>query len=99
MADSDEQRTQALPQALPPTVVDLPGSPTHEELPERGKDPVRWLSPTQLVTTAVEVLQGTVFARFADKRDVMGGVPGPVFKLNEGEDEVWFDYLADTGDG
>ena len=64
-----------------------------------GAEPVRWLSPSQLLTTAIEVVQGTIFARFADKRDVMGGVPGPVFKLNEGEDEVWFDYVADTGDG
>ena len=64
-----------------------------------GLGPVRWLSPSQLLTTAIEVLQGTIFARFADKREVMGGVPGPVFKLNEGDDDVWFDYVADTGDG
>src|SRR6476661_11288386 len=91
-----EVTTQALPVVSPP----LPPRPGQGPLagPEQA-EPVRWLSPSQLVRTAIEVVQGTIFARFADKREVMGGVPGVVFKLDEGSDQAWFDYVADTGDG
>ena len=64
--------------------------------------PVRWLSPTELVRTGLIVLQGTIFARYADKRESMGSVPGHAFNLEKRfgeESDVWVDYVADIGDG
>jgi hypothetical protein len=63
-----------------------------------GQPAVKWLSVRQLVRTGQEVALGTLFARFADKREAMAGVPGPLFALPE-HDRVRVDYTADTGDG
>jgi hypothetical protein len=67
--------------------------------------PVAWFSPGQLWRTGREVAQGTVFARFADKRDVEAMAPLQVYDLSgldpAGPDDRPFvvDYVADTGDG
>lgn len=66
-----------------------------------GEPAVRWLSLGQLVRTAQEVATATVFARFADKRDVMGTAPAGIYALTpeEYEKPVRVDFTADTGDG
>jgi hypothetical protein len=66
---------------------------------EFGEKPVKWLSPTQLGRTAAEVAQAGIFAKYADKREVMAGVQAPVFTLDTATSDLWFDYVADTGDG
>lgn len=66
-----------------------------------GEPAVRWLSLRQLVRTAQEVATATVFARFADKRDVMGSAPAGIYALTPEEHKkpVRVDFAADTGDG
>ena len=62
-----------------------------------GEKPVRWLSPTGLRKTAVVVLQGTVFARYADKREAMGSVPGHLFDLGAEVAESANDHAYEDG--
>jgi hypothetical protein len=67
-----------------------------------GAAMVQWLSPTGLASTGYSLYLAGVFGRYADKRQVVGllGEPGPLaFPQLEGLDEIWFDFVADTGDG
>ncbi len=64
---------------------------------------VKWLSVPQLVRTALDVLQASSFAKYADKRETMATNPREFYRLpaagQEPRDEVFVDYVADTGDG
>jgi Calcineurin-like phosphoesterase len=64
---------------------------------------VRWLSVLQLVRTALDVLQASSFAKYADKRETMATNPREFYRLpadgREPRDVVFVDYVADTGDG
>lgn len=55
----------------------------------------------QLIRTAQEVTAASLFARFADKRDVMGSAPASIYALTHPDDKkpVRVDFTADTGDG
>ena len=62
---------------------------------------VDWFSPLELARTGGRVLLASVFGSYADKREVQAALDTddtpPLGYL--GRDEVWFDYVADTGDG
>lgn len=76
---------------------------------------VRWLSPGELCRTAVKVALSSVFANYADKRELQGVFPGVMLSVppddrasdraadrasdRDGVTEVWIDFVADTGDG
>lgn len=65
-----------------------------------GLPAVRWLSMGQLARTGLEVVQASVFARFADKREAMAASPREFYRLaGRAGPDVWVDYVADTGDG
>lgn len=66
-----------------------------------GMPAVRWLSVRQLRQTAADVVQASVFARFADKREAMASSPREFYRLPPFADrsDVWVDYVSDTGDG
>jgi hypothetical protein len=58
---------------------------------------VRWLSPGLLAKSGVEVAVSAAFGKFADKREIQRDVQD---KLDYSTaDELWIDYLSDTGDG
>ncbi|PYP80386.1 MAG: hypothetical protein DMD35_04580 [Gemmatimonadetes bacterium] len=62
---------------------------------------VGWFDPGQLVRTAVDVVISAIFARNSDRRvlDALSH-PAPVpCDLSSSHDELWLDYVADTGDG
>jgi Calcineurin-like phosphoesterase len=59
---------------------------------------VKWLSVPQLVRTALDVLQASSFAKYADKRETMATNPREYYQL-EPREVVFVDYVADTGDG
>jgi len=59
---------------------------------------VRWLDPHQLVDTAVRVLLSGIFSAYADNRELQALVAADVPDRSE-EPELWFDYVADLGDG
>ena len=59
---------------------------------------VKWLSPSQLLNTAREVVLSTVFARFADKREWQGSTPRAAYSFGGDDRDLLVDYAADTGD-
>jgi hypothetical protein len=63
------------------------------------QDQVRWLSPSQLVITAAKVAVSTLFAGYADRREVQAALPSPPVVIDPGPDGLWIDYVADLGDG
>lgn len=70
------------------------------------KKMVNWFEPAQLASTGLKAIISGTFAHYADKRDLEAALDReekPIdFSANEiGEmsDEIWFDYISDTGDG
>jgi len=59
---------------------------------------VRWLDPHQLVDTAARVLLSGLFSSYADNRELQALVPAEVPDRSDAG-ELWFDYVADLGDG
>ncbi len=58
-----------------------------------------WFDPPQLFRTGVDVVLSAVFGSRADYRRIEGlGQPQPPF-VYDADDELWLDYVADTGDG
>ncbi|HUP99239.1 MAG TPA: hypothetical protein VM093_02150 [Aeromicrobium sp.] len=86
----------AQPQAAPPLPLPKPPQLFSSRMGEKS---VRWLSLGQLAQTGKEVLLGTVFAKFADKREALASAPGVFYDLGSTKTEAWLDFLADTGDG
>ena len=69
------------------------------ELGFSPQPPVAWLSPGQLAGTAVRVVLSTQFGAYLDKRELQNALPASVFAEHADADELWFDYVADLGDG
>ena len=105
-------RSVATPEASPepadPSNPDRPARPKSLEFEDLGfirrEHMVRWMSPKQLLATAVKVLVSSYFGAYSDKREIQAGLPSsdPVSYTDEpGVEErgVWVDYVADLGDG
>jgi Calcineurin-like phosphoesterase len=60
---------------------------------------VKWLSVPQLVRTALDVLQASSFAKYADKRETMATNPREYYRMPGSREAVFVDYVADVGDG
>jgi hypothetical protein len=66
---------------------------------------VRWLNPPLLLKAAVDVAVSSTFGRLADKRELETADQGEFFDYRSPEsplcrgEELWIDYMADTGDG
>ena len=81
--------------------------------PERPKDltprelrfvphpATRWFSPGVLTQSGLKVGVTSVFGSFLDKRELQSSRPRSVDLLDPDDppDELWIDYVADTGDG
>ncbi len=59
----------------------------------------RWLSPLGLVLTGAKVAISGTLSRYADKREVEAAIPSPPVPDLSSSEEVWVDFIADTGDG
>jgi hypothetical protein len=60
---------------------------------------VRWLSPTELGRSALARLVAGIFGAYSDKRELQqGGVFEQSVFVHDGDD-LWLDFVADTGDG
>ncbi|MGQ0618161.1 MAG: hypothetical protein ACT4PW_14430 [Acidimicrobiia bacterium] len=88
--------------AEPSSAADTTGAPPRPsdeaELGFRRRHMVRWFDPHQLVDTAKRVVVSGVFGSYADRRELQGLWPTVDADWSEQAD-VWFDYVADTGDG
>jgi hypothetical protein len=69
------------------------------------RKPVSWLNPTQLIRTGIKAAEAGLFGSFADRREVIAALSPDADKVKKPAysyadmDEVWFDYVCDTGDG
>src|ERR1051325_10828704 len=69
------------------------------------RPPTSWLHPVDITRTGVQTFLAGLFGSFADKREVLAAlypsddksVPKD-FDYSQ-QDEAWFDYICDTGDG
>jgi hypothetical protein len=59
---------------------------------------VRWLDPHQLIDTAARVVVSGLFSSYADRRELQALSEAEVIDRSE-PSELWFDYVADLGDG
>ena len=59
---------------------------------------VRWLGPRGLAVTGYQVFLSGIFSRYADKREMQAALRSPQVIDRADRDDIWFDWLADTGD-
>jgi Calcineurin-like phosphoesterase len=60
---------------------------------------VRWLGPRGLSVTAAQVLLSGIFGAYSDKREIQAALKEPSTTDISQREGLWFDFLADTGDG
>lgn len=70
-----------------------------EELGFTPQPMTRWLGPRGLAVTAAQVGLAAVFGAYADKREIQAALKQPSVVDYADRDELWLDWLADTGDG
>jgi hypothetical protein len=80
--------------------------PTPPPAPEVRRAMVGWFDPGPLLATGVNVLVSTLFGRHSDYRlleALAAGGTDEIYDYTGGDgtprDELWLDYIADTGDG
>jgi Calcineurin-like phosphoesterase len=78
-----------------------PRSDAPEELGFQRRTMVRWFDPVQLAGTGVQVAVSAVFGSYSDKREIQAALAPAAEPHREhaDDDELWFDYVADLGDG
>ena len=63
------------------------------------QEATRWLNPDVLVASGVRHVLTSAFGSFLDKRELQAKVPVEVDTRFATDPDIWFDYVADTGDG
>lgn len=79
-----------------------PCPPTPQSEGELGfvrQQMVRWLSPSGLVSTAAQSSLAGLFGQYADRRELQAALQEPHEADFSGREELWIDFVADTGDG
>ena len=78
-----------------------PGLPDNFDLAEYSKlSMTDWFSPAVLFATGIRDLLSQVFAAYADRRATIAALrPAKTFDALANREELWFDYVADVGDG
>jgi hypothetical protein len=61
--------------------------------------PVGWLAPLLLLNTGLRSLMAALFGAYLDKRELQNALSGDSFRQPGTDGELWFDYVADLGDG
>jgi hypothetical protein len=84
-----------MPEATEPT---RPTEVSEQALGFAPQQSVRWLSPGVLVGTGIKALLAAIFGSYADKRELQAVLPSRVHQHGAGE-QMWFDFVADVGDG
>jgi hypothetical protein len=82
-----------------PDVDPRPRSLHPAELGFTPQSPVGWLQPVQLAGTALRVILSQLFGAYLDKRELQNALPSKTYDEATGRDELWFDFVADLGDG
>jgi hypothetical protein len=73
---------------------------TIEEIGFRRRAAVRWFSPAVLARSGIKVVLAGAFGDYLDKRELQHSMPGGLtLDLSKRVDDLWLDFVADTGDG
>jgi hypothetical protein len=79
---------------------DKPTRPTSlDELRFTRQKPVQWFSPGVLATSALRVVINSAFGAYLDKRELQGSLDADPLLHHADHNEIWIDYISDTGDG
>ncbi len=70
-----------------------------DELRFKRQKPVQWFSPGVLGTSALRVAITSAFGEYLDKRELQGSIEAGPLLHHADENEIWIDYISDTGDG
>lgn len=70
-----------------------------EELGFSRRHMVNWFDPKLLFQTAVKITLSNIFGAYADKRELLAVMNDEDRHDYSNEQELWFDYAADLGDG
>ena len=78
-----------------------PQEDTPEALGFEKQEMVAWFRPDILFKSAVKALLAGTFGKYADNREIQAAskLDDPPFVDLSTEKEIWFDYIADLGDG
>lgn len=80
-----------------------PADASFGELGFHLRPATRWLAPRRLVRTTAQTALAEVAGSFTDRRETLAALdprPEAAEDLDlSGRDELWFDHVADTGDG
>ncbi|MEZ4805016.1 MAG: metallophosphoesterase [Bacteroidia bacterium] len=61
---------------------------------------VGWYDAKQLFTTAIRAVLSSIFGSYADKRETIASITEEeVYNDYNTNEEIWVDYISDTGDG
>jgi len=83
----------------PPDCPPMPRTWNRVELDFEQKPMVGWFDPGQLARTGVQAVLSAVFGSYADRREVQAAFGSPELYDYSAADDLWFDYIADLGDG
>lgn len=82
-----------------PVAQPRPRSMDPQELGFTPQRPVGWLAPFLLLSTGLRALLAILFGAYLDKRELQNALAGDIFAQPGTGGELWFDYVADLGDG
>ncbi|GAB1688940.1 hypothetical protein KRM28CT15_07430 [Krasilnikovia sp. M28-CT-15] len=85
--------------AAEPVVPRRPTSLDPQQLGFKPQPPVGWLAPLLLLSTGLRTLLAILFGAYLDKRELQNALDAEVFAQPGTDGELWFDYVADLGDG
>jgi hypothetical protein len=79
-----------------------PPRPQSARLSDLGfepQGPVVWYSPRVMADAGLRYVLSAVFGAYLDKRELQAALPANIITHHADQDELWFDFTADTGDG
>lgn len=94
-----EQPASMPPAEAEPSQRPRPDSLDPQEIGFTPRPPVPWLAPLLLLSTGLRTLLASLFGAYLDKRELQNSLPGDVHRHEGTNGELWFDYIADLGDG
>lgn len=70
-----------------------------DELRFKRQKPVQWFSPGVLGRSALRAAITSAFGAYLDKRELQGSIKADPLLHHADQNEMWIDYISDTGDG
>lgn len=77
----------------------IPKSLKQEDLGFVRASMTLWFEPMRLFRLALQVIVSVLFGKYADNREIQAVLGQQKLFSYSDKDEIWFDYVADLGDG